>query len=60
MMKLEKAIVGLEDLLVDDPHFDPERRREAVKLGIEALKRVKHVRETYQKSSYVLLPGETK
>jgi hypothetical protein len=38
---------------------DSKSLREAEKLGTEALKRVKHIRETYQKTSYVLLPGET-
>lgn len=59
-MKLDEAIVGLEDLLTDDPHFDPERRREAVQLGIKALKRIKGNRLYPQPTVYPLLPGETK
>jgi len=34
-------------------------RNAAIALGFEAMKRVKHIRETYQKASYVMLPGET-
>jgi len=58
-MTIDKAI----QILSDEPEtLDWENEPqaiEALKLGIEALKRVKYVRETYQKSSYVLLPGET-
>ena len=58
-MKLEKAIVGLEDLLVNDPHFDPERRRKAIKLGIEALKRVSDMRISPCTTADEILLGET-
>jgi len=59
-MKLSEAIVGLEDLLVDDPHFDPERRRQAIKLGIEALKWRALMEHDYGSWCGPLLPGETK
>lgn len=59
-MTLEKAIAALENLLVDDPHFEPERRREAVQLGIEAIKRLRQDRRYYPALKGELLPGETK
>lgn len=37
-MKTEKAIEILTDLLSEGPQFPPNDRRDAVKLGIEALK----------------------
>lgn len=58
-MTIDEAIVGLEDLLVDDPHFDPERRREAVKLGIEALKRIKSQYDPDHQMMRQPLSGET-
>ncbi len=59
-MKIDTAIASLEDLSVDDPHFDPERRREAIKLGIEALKRLSMNRITDCPHIHSPLRGETK
>lgn len=58
-MTLDEAIDLLERCRGNLPQVGYEWVREAHQLGIEALERVKHVRETYQKTSYVLLPGET-
>lgn len=46
------SIPGSPDLNTDD--FD------AIKLGIEALKKVKRLRNTYPIRDFVLLSGETK
>lgn len=59
-MKLSKAIEILQDpdhylrLVCDDDIYD------AIKLGIEALKRVKHVRTLHKFNPLDLLLGETK
>ena len=58
-MKIDKAIKFLEDdvtvlLLREEPDFT-----DAVKLGIEALKRVKEARQRVYFISRALLPGET-
>lgn len=59
-MNIDEAI-ELQRLLCESSILDPlPRYKDAIKLGIEALKREKYVRETYQKPSYALLPGETK
>lgn len=58
-MTLEKAIETLIEWDILSANEVDLDLRNAVKLGIEALKRVKYIRDTYQKSSYVLLPGET-
>jgi hypothetical protein len=58
-LTLEEAIVGLEDLSVDDPHFEPGRRKEAILLGIEALKRIKARRDLQTGWELTPLPGET-
>ena len=58
-MKLAKAIEILTDLDSTLPQSDPELRREAVNLGIEALKRIKDNRiwpHVYHGGD---LPGET-
>ncbi|MBA7543139.1 hypothetical protein ES705_35466 [subsurface metagenome] len=43
-MHIEKAIEILEDLMTTAPQFDPDDRRDAVELGIEALKRIESCR----------------
>lgn len=58
-MTTDKAIEILEDLDTTLPQYDPELRREAVKLGIEALKRLHDGRtKGYDYFSHPL-PGET-
>jgi len=56
-MTLDTAIEVLADLLGEGPYYDPEYRREAVKLGIEALKKVYRDRQLWRVPP--LLPGET-
>jgi len=58
-MKLEKAIEILEDLLGESPQFSPDDRRDAVKLGIEALKVVQWNRTHKYSSNALLLCHET-
>lgn len=58
-MKIEKAIEVLETLLTPDPQFSPELRKDAVRLGIEALKAMKNARSLVSRKAYRLLPGET-
>jgi len=58
-MTLDKAIEILQDILTEATYYPLYDREDAYKLGIEALKQLKHHRETYQKSSYVFLAGET-
>lgn len=59
-MKLEKAKEILTDLVRDQPTFSPDDRREAVKLGIEAMKQIRNHREYGYFAPIPLLPGETK
>jgi len=58
-MKLDKAIRRLETIpeTLSCPLTDEER--EAFKLGIEALKRIKKGRPNLYPELYQLLPGET-
>ena len=58
-MKLEKAIEILHDLLGEGPQFSPDDRRDAVKLGIEALKRLQDIRKSPWTTGVEILPGET-
>jgi len=58
-MKPPEAIEVLTDLLGDGPYWPEEKRRKAVKLGIEALKWVDLIRPTLPAISHKLLPGET-
>ncbi len=44
-MTLDKALEILTDLLGEDPQFPPDDRRDAVKLGIEAMKRIRTWRQ---------------
>ena len=59
-MNLEKAIEILEALY--DGRMSPSHpiRKDAVKLGIEALKRVESLRGYLFSARHPLLPGETK
>ncbi len=59
-MFIDKAIEILEDLVRDQPTFSPDDRRDAVKLGIEALKRLKDIRHFGEFGAVHPLPGETK
>jgi len=58
-MKVSKAIEIMEDLMTTEPQFDPDDRRDAVKLGIEALKRVEDMRISPCTTADEYLPGET-
>jgi hypothetical protein len=58
-MTLGQAINILTDLLGEGPQFSPDKRREAVSLGIEALKAVKDVRANNYYTPISPLPGET-
>lgn len=58
-MTLTKAIEILQDLLGEMPQYPPEDRREAVKLGREALKSVSNWRRFAIIDHEGLLPGET-
>lgn len=58
-MKLEKAIEILYDLLGEGPQYPPDDRRDAVRLGIEALKEVKRLRPHIHYHVQQLLSGET-
>ncbi len=58
-MKPKKAIEILNDLLGEGPQFSPDDRRDAVKLGIEALKRHKALQENPHYTRLGPLPSET-
>jgi len=58
-MKLDKAIEILNDLLGEGPQFPPDDRREAVKIGIEALKRHYQIQHEVVPFPEKPLPGET-
>jgi len=58
-MTIKKAIEILADLLTEGPQYPPDDRRDAVKLGIEALKLLEEQREHYIDIEQVSLPGET-
>ena len=58
-MKLQKAIEILKDELPELPHFYGPDFIDAVKLGIEALKRVKRYERMWAAWHMDLLPGET-
>ncbi|GAH34507.1 unnamed protein product [marine sediment metagenome] len=57
-MTLEKAIEILTDILQYVKPGDPPDEHDAIKLGIEALKRVKKYRPLYARKYPHLLPGE--
>jgi len=58
-MNTAKAIEILTDLVRDQPTFPPDDRRDAVKLGIENLKRTQARRESLGWKYEPLVPGET-
>jgi len=58
-MEIPKAIEILTDLLRDQPTWPPDDRRVAVRLGIEALKRVGWLRSVNSQIGASKLPGET-
>ena len=58
-MKVSKAIEILEDILRHVEPGDPPDEHDAVKLGIEALKRAKEMRSWPNHIAKEPLPGET-
>lgn len=58
-MTIDKAIEILLDLLHKTPRFSPFDNRNAIELGIEALKRLKEHREDHIDITFRALPGET-
>jgi len=58
-MTIEEAIEGNKALAVDLDGCGQERVAEGVKLGIEALKRIKNARAGSKTIVRLLLPGET-
>ncbi len=59
-MTLKEAIGILNDMTINSPTYATELRVDALKLGIEALKREKRFRIMHPISNEGLLPGETK
>ena len=59
-MKLEKAIELLDLEISCDFEGNEKDRQDAVKLGIEALKRCQEARRKVYFTTRSLLPGETK
>ncbi|MFP3898194.1 MAG: hypothetical protein ACLFVD_02675 [Dehalococcoidia bacterium] len=57
-MRLDKAIEILTDLLCGGPQYDPDDRREAVKLAIEALVHLQALRDLGYDRPLPILPGE--
>jgi len=58
-MKLKKAIEILTINNDHNPNFTDADRRDALKLGIEAMKRLRTYRERKYYYARTLLPGET-
>jgi len=58
-MTLDKAIEILNRVEPDSRPFDYEEEKEAIRLGIEALKAWKERRENYPMLNTYRLPGET-
>ena len=58
-MNIPKAIEILDDLLGEGPQYPPDDRRAAVKLGIEALRRLQQLRCSRLTWFRGPLPGET-
>lgn len=58
-MTLDEAIKLTEHLFVRRPNLIDKDYDAAIKLGIEALKRVKKIRHYKHDLTQVLLPGET-
>lgn len=59
-MTIDKAIKILTNLGNTNPKADTRNYKQALKLGIEALKRVQEHRHYNVASSAIKLPGETK
>ena len=59
-MTIDKAINTLSAMQEDYEGDEFPNEEDALKLGIEALKRVKWHEEQHQPGHYELLPGETK
>jgi len=59
-MTLVEAKKTLYDLVTTKPQVDPEKRREAVRLGIEAIKFTEAIRVHQFQPIFYALPGETK
>jgi len=59
-MTLEKAIEIMEACLMGGVYIPPDPAREAVQLGIEALKRCKLLSQYHPKIDWQNLPSETK
>lgn len=59
-MKLDKAIEILTTYMKGSDEAEPVDFDDAIKLGIEALKRLVARREAEQSQGVSLLPGETK
>jgi len=58
-MKLDKAIEITKDLLANGSYYQPDDRKDAAKLLIEAGKREEYHRSSNPNKSPNLLPGET-
>jgi len=58
-MKLEKAIEICTDITTNPSYTHYPDKRDAIKLGIAALKRVKSLRTGGLADRYSILPGET-
>jgi len=59
-MLLKKAIEILENHQADMPRNEVPDLIDAIKLGIEGLKRLRTIRTPYREVGYSPLPGETK
>lgn len=59
-MKIPKAIEVLTDILTFVQPGDPPEEHEAIKLGIEGLKRLRDIRHFGEFGAVHPLPGETK
>lgn len=58
-MNLEKAITTSNNLLQDNTSNLIQDEQDAIQLGIEAILRVKYLRELDRRFITMLLPGET-
>ena len=58
-MTLDKAIETLKDATVGTESFDDPELPDAIKLGIEAMRRIKEVRRFPRTWDARALPGET-
>jgi len=59
-MTLKEAIEVLRDIVTYVKPGDPPEEHDALKLGIEALKRIQHLRGYSMTQVDTKLPGETK